>query len=303
MVQRIFVKIIICSFICIHVFFCGCGKSDKKRDKKVSSAPVTVAAVTKRSMPIEIRTFGTIEPSVSVTIKSQISGILTNINFKEGQDVRKNDILFAIDSTPMENDLKQTKANLARDRIQQANAMKEAQRQDELLKKGLTSQDAYDQAKTTAEALASTVKAEEAAVENTKVQLGYCTIRSPIHGRTGKYLVDEGNLVLANETILNTINQIKPIEASFTVPEQHLGEICRQMASGKLEVKIFLPDEPDKPETGILTFMDNTVDRSTGTINLKATFHNDNSRLWPGQFVTISVILSVQQWHLVVLKV
>jgi multidrug efflux system membrane fusion protein len=254
-------------------------------------------------MPIEIRTFGTIEPSVSVTIKSQISGILTNINFKEGQDVRKNDILFAIDSTPMENDLKQTKANLARDRIQQANAMKEAQRQDELLKKGLTSQDAYDQAKTTAEALASTVKAEEAAVENTKVQLGYCTIRSPIHGRTGKYLVDEGNLVLANETILNTINQIKPIEASFTVPEQHLGEICRQMASGKLEVKIFLPDEPDKPETGILTFMDNTVDRSTGTINLKATFHNDNSRLWPGQFVTISVILSVQQWHLVVLKV
>jgi len=278
----------------------GCSREKGKSGKAKPAVPVLTAEVAVRPMPVEIRTFGTVEPAISVTLKSQITGLLTKINFKEGQDVKKGDILFTIDSLPFENDLKQAESTLSRDRLQCENAQKEAQRQDELLKKGLTSQDMYDQAKTTADAFAATVKAEEAVVENAKVQLGYCTIISPINGRTGKYLIDEGNLVKANETVLNTVNQIKPIEVSFTVPEQNLGEISRQMSRGSLEVKAFLPDEPEKPESGTLTFIDNAVDRSTGTISLKAVFSNDNMRLWPGQYVKLLLVLSVQSDAIVV---
>lgn len=288
------------ALLSILVLFPGCGKNPEKVKKPAPPVPVSVTDVVSKAMPVEIRTFGTIEPYTSVALKSQITGILTNINFTEGQDVKKGDLLFAIDAVPMENDLKKAEAGLSRDRIQQANAQKEASRQEELLKKGLTSQDACDMARTTADALSATVKAEEAAVENARVQLGYCTIHAPMDGKTGTRLIDQGNLVKANETTLTTINQIKPIKSTFTAPEQNLGEIRKQMAAGKLEVKVFLPDEPGRQETGALTFVDNTVDRTSGTIGMKATFPNENGRLWPGQFVKLALVLSVQETATVV---
>ncbi|MDD4871320.1 MAG: efflux RND transporter periplasmic adaptor subunit [Kiritimatiellae bacterium] len=300
MVQRILFNVIICAFLCLHIFFYGCGKNSKKGQKAPTPAPVTVAEVIRKAMPIEIRTFGTVEPSETVAVKAQVSGVLKEIKFREGQDVKKDEVLFIIDPVPFQNVLKQAEAALSRDKIQHENAKKETKRQDELLKKGLTSQDAYDQAKTAADGLGAAVKANEAVLENAKVQVGYCTIRSPIDGKTGKYLVDQGNLVTANETTLNTINQIKPIDASFTVPEHNLGEICRQMAAGKLKVQAFLPDEPEKTESGILTFIDNSVDRDTGTIRLLASFPNENGRLWPGQYIKLSLMLSVQQNAIVV---
>jgi len=282
-------------FLLILSLSCGCAKKEQKNSKETPPAPVMVAEVIQKTMPVEIRTFGTVMPRVSITIKSQITGILTNINFNEGQDVKKDDLLFAVDSSLQANELKQAEAALAKDRAQEVNAQSEMRRQDELLKKGLTSQDIFDQAKAAADSLAATVKADEAVVENARIMLSYCTIRSPIDGRTGKYQVDAGNIIKANETELTTINQIKPIETSFTVPEQYLGEISRQMAATNLEVKISLPDTAGNMETGLLTFIANAVDRSTGTIHLKATFQNENAVLWPGQFVVASLTLSIEE--------
>jgi len=279
---------------------CGCTKNTGNSSKQVPPAPVLAAEVIQTNMPVEIRTFGTIESCASINVRSQISGILTNINFREGQDINKGDLLFSVDSSLQGNELKQAQAALTKDLAQEENATREAQRQDELLKKGLTSKDIYEQAKTTADSCSAIVKSDEAAVENARIMLSYCSILSPIDGRTGKHLVDRGNLVKANDTVLNTINQIKPIKVSFSVPEQNLAEISKQMTAGRLEVKVSLQDSAEWQETGFLTFIDNAVDRSTGTINLKATFDNKNGILWPGQFVLVSITLSIEENVIVV---
>jgi len=282
---------------------CSCrGKADAGVTAKPAQVipPVRVAEAVRKSMPVELRTFGTVESLATVTVKSQITGVLTNIAFTEGQDVRCGDLLFQIDSLLLENALRQTTAVLAKDRIQHKNAEREAQRQKELLAGGLSSQDTYDQAQTQADALAATVQADEAACENVRIQLDYCRIRSPIDGRTGNQLVDKGNLIKANDTTLLTINQVKPIHVSFAVPQQDLPTTVRQMREKTLTVYAILPDEPEKQEQGQLTFLDNAVDSSTGTIALKATFPNTNERLWPGQFVRIVLVLSIHSDALVV---
>src|SRR3989339_384544 len=196
---------------CLSLLIFGCsGKSKTKKESP--PIPVKIAEVVKKNVPVEIRTFGTIKSSLSVTIQSQVTGILTDIKFKEGVDVKKGDILFSIDPTPFKIELRQAEASLARNKVLHENAKRETQRQFELLEKGLTSRDVYDQAKAVSDALAVSIKSDEATVENAKVKLGYCTIKSPIDGRTGEHIVDSGNLVKANDTVLGTINSIKPIE-------------------------------------------------------------------------------------------
>ncbi len=277
------------------------GKKTERSSAGRAGVPVVVAGVVQKDVPVELRVIGTVQPFSTVSIRAQVTGTLTRIYFEEGQDVKKGDTLFTIDSRPSEAALKQAEANLAKDSAQLENARQDARRYAELIKKQLVAQQQYDQVRTNAAALEAAVNADMAAVENAKVQLGYCTIQSPLDGRVGSYLVNEGNLVRANDTnALVVINQVNPIYVSFAVPQQYLTEIKKRMAGGKLKVRAILPEEGSAPEEGTLTFVDNAVDRATGTIQLKGTFANKERRLWPGQFVNVVLVLGSRENVLVV---
>lgn len=261
------------------------GKTDSK--KSAPPVPVRVAVATRQAVPRELRTFGAVQALQSVEIRAQVGGPITQLHFQEGQDVKAGDLLISLDARPMEAALKLAEANLARDRALQADANREAVRQEELLKKGLAAQDAAERARTQAEALAATVHADEAAVANAKLNLEYCSIRAPIFGRIGERRVDAGNLVKANDQVLVTINQIQPVEISFTAPQQELADILTAQAQGPLEIRAFATERPEVVDRGVLTFVDNAVDATTGTIRLKGKFENENRTLWPGKFVSI----------------
>jgi len=277
----------------------GCAKETPSGGKSSgaaadAAAPVLVAAVEQRDAPVDLRVFGFVEANLRVAVASQITGNLMTVHFKEGQSVRKGDRLFSIDPRPFEAALRQAEANLARDKAQHENAVKEAQRQKELLAKGISSQDEYDTAQTAVNALSGTVSADEAAIERAKIDLSYCSIDSPMDARTGAWMVHQGNLVTANETTLVVLNQVQPIQVSFHVPQENLAEIQKQMAARTLQVQALIPGGEDSPETGALTFVDNTVDRTTGMIQMKATFANPRERLWPGLYVNVVMTLATQ---------
>ncbi len=271
------------------------------REKTVHSAapaepaavPVTVAQVIRKTVPVEVRAIGNVQPYHTVQVKSEVAGQLFQVAFQEGQDVRKGDLLFKIDPRPFEAVLKQAEANLARDQAQAANAEADARRYEALFKQGIIARQQYDQVRTNADALRSTVAADEAAIENARVQLEYTTINSPLDGRTGNLLVHEGNLVKANDVPLVVINQIQPIFVSFAVPQQFLPDIKRFMAQRTLKVQA-VPKEAGSPVSGDLKFVDNAIDVTTGTIQLKGTFANERRSLWPGQFVDVVLGLSSQ---------
>jgi multidrug efflux system membrane fusion protein len=266
----------------------GTGKKPEsgRRSEGRAAVPVMVASVSQKNMPMQLESVGAVEAYSTVSIRTQVIGTITQVHFKEGQDVKQGDLLFTIDTRPFEAVLKQAEANLARNAAVLANAREQARRYAELVKKQYVSQEQYDQVKTNADALEATVDADRAAIENAKVQLSYCRIFSPVTGRTGSLLVNEGNLVRTNDaTPLVTINQVSPIYVTFSVPEQNLTEVKRRLAGGKLKVLAVSPQGEEGAEEGELTFIDNTVDRTTGTIKLKGTFANGNRRLWPGQFV------------------
>lgn len=272
----------------------GLGKKPERRAGAQQAVPVHVANVVQKTIPVELRAVGTVEAYSTVSVRSQITGSLTRVHFKEGRDVQKGDLLFTIDPRPFEAALKQAEAILARDVAQLENALLQARRYEELVKKQYVSQEQYDQIRTNAGALEAVVQADKAAVENARVQLSYCYIYSPVTGRTGSLLVSEGNVVRVNDaTPLLVINQVSPIYVNFTLPEQHLSEIKRRMDGGKLSVEANRQNE-NLDEQGVLSFVDNAVDRTTGTIRLKATFANDSRRLWPGQFAQVALLLSNQ---------
>jgi membrane fusion protein, multidrug efflux system len=265
------------------------------RARGSEAVPVLVATAVQKSVPIQIRAVGNVEPYTTVSVKSQVTGVLQQAHFKEGQDVKKGQLLFTIDPRPLEAALKQAEANLARDTAQLNNLREQVRRYAELVQKQYVSREQYDQIKTNADAAESVVDADKAAVENAKVQLSYCYIYAPVNGRVGSLLVNEGNLVRVNDaTPLVVINQINPINVTFAVPEQHLADLKRHMAAGRLKVDARFPSDEGRPEQGTLAFVDNTVDRSTGTIKLKGEFTNQERRLWPGQFVNIALTLATQ---------
>jgi len=337
---------------------CPRNSAESKQPSKAAAVPVGVAVVEQKAMPVQIQAIGTVEAYSVVSVRAQVGGELMRVHFKEGDDVRKGDLLFTIDPRSFEAALAQAQANLAkdtglvqqaraqlerdrakvaqtqaalaRDQAQAKNAEVEAARYAELLKRGLIAQEQADQFRTTAESLSHTViadeadiksaeetvradeaainsaqqavRADEAAVDNAKIQLGYTTIRSPIDGRTGSLMLHEGNVVRAsgtNDSTLVVINQVQPIYVSFTAPQQQLPTIKRYMADGKLEVRALPGGEP-KPLRGVVTFIDNAVDQTTGTIRLKATFQNEEKRLWPGQFVNVDLTLTVDPEAIVV---
>jgi multidrug efflux system membrane fusion protein len=280
--------------IVVTVFLFACSKKSVP-PPRMEKAPVTAATVIQKAVPIQLRAIGNVEAYSTISVKSQIEGVLTRVHFKEGQYVNKGDILFTIDPSPYEAALKQAEANLAKDNAQLENAHKEVSRYEDLVKKGYVAQEQYDQIRTNAAALEATVNADKALVENAHLQLKYCYIYSPINGRTGNLIANEGNLIKANaDNPMVTINQIQPIYVTFSVPEQYLNEIKKYMADRKLNVEAFISKEDVMPEQGVLTFIDNTVDMATGTIKLKGTFANKGKLLWPGQFVNVFLTLTMQ---------
>ncbi|MGD0280949.1 MAG: efflux RND transporter periplasmic adaptor subunit [Dissulfurispiraceae bacterium] len=284
---------VIC-FFTILFFLVSCSSGAKGKQMMPKPVPVLAAAAVLKDVPVQLTAIGNVEAYSTVEVNSRIGGQLVLVHFKEGQDVNKGDILFTIDPRPFEAALKQAEANLVRDTAQLNNARQQEQRYQELVKKGYVSQADYDQMRTNADALEATVKADKAAVENARLQLTYCFIYSPITGRTGNLLVHQGNIIKENDKTIVTINQVQPIYVSFNVPEQRLAEIKKYSAGERLKVIASFPQSDGIPLQGELTFIDNSVDRTTGTIRLKATFANSDRRLWPGQFVNVTLNLTTR---------
>lgn len=274
--------------------------SAKAAKAKMAPVPVLLTNVTAMTVPVEVSTFGTVEPLSTVAVKSQITGILAKVMFAEGQDVKDGDPLFQIDPRAPEAALRQAEAALAKDRVQWANAVKEAGRQETLLQKGISAQDVRDGAVTAADTLKAMVQSDEAAVENVRLQLSYCSIRSPVSGRTGNLLIHQGNLVKADDSTLVSINQIHPIFVRFVLPQGDLARIRERVEQGGLTVLATPQESGASAETGTVTFVDNAVDENTGTIQLKARFENVPAALWPGQFVKVILRLAVQENAVVV---
>ena len=331
---------------------CSEGKVESKTPPRRAAIPVAVAAVEQKAVPLLVQAIGSVDAYSVVSVRAQVGGELMRVHIKEGQDVKKGDLLFTIDPRVYEAALAQAQATLARDRgnVQQAKAVlerdrarvsqakaalerdraqaKNAETQErryrDLLGKELIAREQYDQIKATYDSLNATlsadeadvvgaeetvrvddaaiksaeqvVRADEAAVENARLQLSYTVIRSAVDGRTGSLMLHEGNLVRAggtNDSTLLVINQVQPIYASFTVPQQQLPAIKRYMAQGALSVEA-VPTGETRPVTGTVTFIDNAVDPTTGTIRLKAQFANEERRLWPGQFVNVAMTLAVE---------
>ncbi len=312
----------------LALLLAGCtSKGSQPAARRMEGAPVSVIRVAQRSVPVDIQVVGNVEAYSTITVKARVSGELTRVYFQEGDYVKQGDLLFAIDPRPYEAQVGQAEANLARDEAQlgqaeanlkrdiaQANyAKSQSERYYNLFQQGIISKDQAEQIRAGADAMGQAVKADEAAIrsaraavvaakaalDTARLMLGYTNIRSPIEGRTGNLAVKQGNLVTATTSDLMTINQVQPIYVTFSVPEPHLPAIKRYMAQGQLAV-IATPQEDQTPERGVLTFVDNTVDPTTGTIRLKGTFTNPDRRLWPGQFVRVTLRLTTQPNALVV---
>ena len=283
----------------------GCSdKGSRAAEKKTGggpAVPVMMAPVVAKTVPLHITGIGNVEPFATVAVKARVDGQIVKVFFADGQEVEKGQPLFQLDPRPFEAALKQSEANLLRDKAQREHARAQERRYKELLQKNFVSKDAYSQFLTNVETADATVRADEAAVENARLQLEYATIRAPIRGRTGKIMIQLGNLVKANDTVsLVLINQIAPVYLSFAVPEQYLPEIRKYMAAGRLPVQAQLSDAERSVVDGELAFVDNAVDTATGTIRLRAIFQNKDRALWPGQFVTAVVTLHEQQDAIVV---
>jgi membrane fusion protein, multidrug efflux system len=299
----------------------GCDRAGSAQAPAAPLAvPVTAGEAVEKSVPIQLTAVGNAMAYTTVGIKSQINGQVVQVHFKEGLDVRTGDLLFTIDPRPFEAALRQAEAallqrhaevqqaiaNLERDTAQLANARVQERRYRELVDRELVAREQYEQLQTNLAAMAATVQADRAAVENAKaseraaqatvdnakLQLAYTAIHAPIDGRTGNLLVQNGNIAKANDdNPMVVINQVHPMYVSFAVPEQHLAEIKKYRAEGQLRVEVRPPHQSQTLATGELTFINNAVDQTTGTIQLKATFANTDNVLWPGQFLDVVLTL------------
>ncbi|MBU1986548.1 MAG: efflux RND transporter periplasmic adaptor subunit, partial [Proteobacteria bacterium] len=287
-------------FLILFLALPGCSPKKKEKNKSLPPALVVIAAARHQDVPIEIKTFGTMEASESVTIKPMLNGELTTVAFREGEDVKEGVLLFEIDPRPYQAALNKAESSLSRNRVIMKNARKDYERYLQLAKEGLVSQEQAEGYRTRAETAAADFAADQAGVENARTQLSYCTITAPISGRLGALAVDQGNVVKANETPLVTINKLIPIRATFTIPEQSLSLVQQRLAAGPMTVAAEVPGTVGFSEKGLVSFLDNAVDPATGTIRLKGQFANEQRRLWPGQFVTLSLILEVREQAVVV---
>ncbi len=282
-------------FAALALAACSSKNGNPASVRSSQGAPVSVAPAVAKDMPLQIKVIGNIQAYSFVQLKAQVSGPLSGVFFREGQDVKKGDVLFKIDPRPFEIALRQEEAVLAKDRAQLKNANDEVARFTDLVGKEYVTKERYDQIRVNADVLKATVQADEAAVANARLQLDYCTIASPIDGRTGSLMVYPGNLIRASDTTpLVVIYQIRPIYAAFSVPEQNLSLIRSYQDKGELKAEAFIPDK-NTSIPGVLAFIDNGIDANTGYVLLKAAFPNADQALWPGQYVNMILTLTVEK--------
>ena len=270
------------------------SRAKEKKARGPAAIPVSVEPAQQQSVPVRVQAIGNVEPILTVALKARVDGQIIAVNFKEGQEVRKGEVLFRIDPRPFEAALRQAEAAVLRDAASRQHARNQEKRYQELLEKNFISKDAYAQFATNADTADATYRASQAALENARLNLEYCTIASPIDGFVGRALLQIGNMVKANDVnALVVINQIRPIYVSFAVPEQTLPTIRTYFAAGPLAVDAMFAGASAPPQ-GRLIFIDNAVDPSTGTIKLRAQFENRDAALWPGQFVNVALKLYEQ---------
>lgn len=270
----------------------GRAREARKATKGPPAVPVTVTAAESQTVPVRLQAIGNVEAHLTVAIKARVDGEIVAVNFKEGQEVRKNQVLFRIDPRPYVAALKQAEANALRDAAGRDHAFAQEKRYQELLEKNFVSKDAYAQFRTNAQTADAIAKASEAALQNARLNLEYCTIASPIDGVAGRVLIQAGNLVKANDVNpLVVINEVRPIYVNFGLPEQQLAPVREYMQKGPLTVEASLPAPAKRTVSGRLIFIDNAVDPSTGTIRMRAQYGNEDAALWPGQFVNVSIRL------------
>ena len=271
------------------------------REGRGGAVVVVTSRVAEKPMAVKIRVVGNVEPASTVNVRSQVTGPIMGVHFTEGQDVTAGQLLFTIDPRPLETSLRQAQATLARDMAQLKNAEAQQARSADLLKQGLVAQAAHDALVATTEALTATVAADRAASESLQRQLTDTRITAPMAGRTGAILAHPGTLVTANgATALVVINQIAPVSVSFAVPARLLGDVRSAAGTRRLRAEAALAGDATASVVGEVNFVDNTVDPSTDTIRLKATFPNRDQRLWPGAFVEVTLNLSTRPAAVVV---
>jgi multidrug efflux system membrane fusion protein len=292
----------LCNFLTVGIAFFMLAACSGNADNShiPTSAPVTVSIALKKDVPVILKAIGTVEPHNTVSVRARVAGEITKIAFKEGQDVSRGDLLFNIDPRAYQAALEGALADLDRDNARLKSAKEDVRRYAELVKKDYVTSQAYDQTIANADALKATVAADRAAVQSSRVNLDYCTVRAPITGRTGNLLVKLGNVIKAEDQPVVIINQIMPINVSFSVPEEYLADVRRYAADGTLDVEAVFPDQKEPNFKGELSFINNAVDGTTGTILLKATFPNPDKALWPGQFVNVTLRLVANRSAVVV---
>lgn len=286
--------------ISVALLCCTACTAKKGKPKAKPPVPVKVAQAVQKNVPVQVKAIGNIEAYTSVAIKSQVNGQIARVHFAEGSDVEKGALLISIDPEPFQATLSQCEAALAKDQAQANFARDQVNRYEGLLKDGIVTRDQFDLLRSNAESLSATLAADRAAVKNARIQLGYCSIRSPIAGRTGTIALHPGNLVKANDQAIVTINQVRPVYATFSLPEKRLAEVKRAMAAGQLKIEAVIPNEPSGTEVGTISFLDNAVNPATGTIKLKGVFANTSRKLWPGQYTDVLITLASRQNAVVV---
>ena len=281
------------AFFLILLAASGCSKQQAAPAPIASPIPVLVSKVTQRAMPVQLTAIGNVG-GYTVSVEAQVAGELLDVHFQEGDFVHKGQLLFTIDPRPYEAALAQAQAKLLRDKAVAANSRAQAQRISKLLAEGVVSSSDADASKSAADAAEATVAADEAGLKTAQLNLEYCKIYSPMDGRTGAVLVKPGNLVKVADVPIVVIKRLSPIPVDFMVPQEYLPNIKRNMAVRPLRVEANVPNSPGRPEVGTLTFVENTVDPTTGTIHLRALFENSRGVLWPGLYVNTLMTLALQ---------
>ncbi|HET6145323.1 MAG TPA: efflux RND transporter periplasmic adaptor subunit [Candidatus Acidoferrales bacterium] len=288
--------------ICLVAFAAlnsGCAKEQAAPPSR-PPARVTLAKVIQKTMPVEVTSVGNVEAISMISIRTQVAGEVQEIRFKEGDFVKKGQVLLTIDARPYEAALAQAKGALARDKATGTYNRVQAMRYKTLFDEGVVPAQQVDSFSSAADASDATVSADEAAVKTAELNLEYCTIRSPIDGRTGTVMVKAGNLVKVADVPIVVVNQVDPIYVNFTVPQKYWPDVKERVDRHALHVTVTIPQNSGRPVDGTLTFVDNIVDTTTGTIHLRGTFENSENRLWPGLYVSVLLTLSEQPDAIVV---
>ncbi len=275
---------------------CGCSGKSAGTEKQARAnvvVPVLVAQADAKDVPVELRNIGNVEAYSTVNVRSQITGQIVQVHFQEGQEVKAGDLLLTIDPRPAQGALRHAQADLKRDEAQLVSVRLDYERVKKLFESSIGSRDDYDKAEAALHSLEATILGDQSAISNATLNVEFTSIRSRIDGRTGNLLVKEGNIVKAPDDSLLTVNQVRPIYVTFSVPEQDLPAIRRRMKEAALPVEVEVPGDSARRERGELTFIDNSVDSATGRIKLKATFQNSDNSLWPGQFAQTTLTVSI----------